>query len=226
MSADDGLAMMHIATDNPIAETLRSFLLRQSIRPCDIDAERVASIMFESMRSEAELLLESPFAAPMVRGIVLSSSTLSEAMGKSLASRLVQMDERDAMAAALASELSQPALLGMIVADVAKAVEADPAVSGVLQPTLLFKGLQAVTIQRVAHRAWIRGDRGGALLLQSRASEAFGVDIHPAASIGRGLFLDHATAIVIGATAVVEDDVAMLHGVTLGATGESPYTHT
>jgi len=99
----------------------------------------------------------------------------------------------------------------------------DPAADGVLQPLLFFKGFHALTTYRVAHALWIKGtaaSRGAALLLQSRAAELFAVDIHPAAQIGNGVMLDHATGIVIGATAILGSDVYMLHGVTLGATGK------
>jgi serine O-acetyltransferase len=87
-------------------------------------------------------------------------------------------------------------------------------------PLLYFKGYQAIQAYRVAHYYWKRDRHDLALFLQSRISEVFGVDIHPAARIGRGILLDHATSVVIGETAVVEDNVSMLHEVTLGGTGK------
>ena len=97
--------------------------------------------------------------------------------------------------------------------------ERDPACRTYLQPFLYFKGFQALQGWRVAHWLWGRGRETLAFHFQSRISELFQLDIHPAARLGKGLFLDHGTGIVIGETAVVGDDVSMLHGVTLGGTG-------
>ncbi|VAI08775.1 unnamed protein product [Triticum turgidum subsp. durum] len=86
---------------------------------------------------------------------------------------------------------------------------------------LYYKGFLALQAHRAAHALWSEGRRPPALLLQSRASEVFGVDIHPGARIGGGILLDHATGVVIGETAVIGDDVSILHGVTLGGTGKA-----
>jgi serine O-acetyltransferase len=96
----------------------------------------------------------------------------------------------------------------------------DPACTSLLDPLLWFKGYQALQTYRVSHWLWKQGRRDLAHYLQSRASSLFALDIHPGAVIGKGLFLDHGTGIVIGETAVVEDGVSMLHGVTLGGTGK------
>ncbi|KAG6537587.1 hypothetical protein ZIOFF_002681 [Zingiber officinale] len=85
---------------------------------------------------------------------------------------------------------------------------------------LYYKGFLALQTHRVAHRLWAEGRRGAALLLQSRSSEVFAVDIHPGARIGAGVLLDHATGVVIGETAVVGNGVSLLHAVTLGGTGK------
>ena len=85
---------------------------------------------------------------------------------------------------------------------------------------LYYKGFHAIQTHRLAHWLWHKGRRDFALYLQSRASAVFQCDIHPAAKIGRGIFLDHATGLVVGETAVIEDDVSMLHDVTLGGTGK------
>jgi serine O-acetyltransferase len=87
-------------------------------------------------------------------------------------------------------------------------------------PLLYFKGFQAIQCYRIAHHIWNEGRHTLALFLQSRISSVFAVDIHPAARIGCGLLLDHATGVVIGETAVVEDNVSILHEVTLGGTGK------
>jgi serine O-acetyltransferase len=96
----------------------------------------------------------------------------------------------------------------------------DPACHRFLQPLLYFKGFQAVQAYRVGHFMWESGKRDIAYFMQSRVSEVFGIDIHPGAKIGQGLMIDHAHSIVIGETAVVGDNVSMLHSVTLGGTGK------
>jgi len=105
-------------------------------------------------------------------------------------------------------------------ADVAAVYERDPACTSYLQPLLFFKGFMALQASRIAHALWTRGRLPLAQFIQMRVSEVFGVDIHPGARIGKGIMIDHATSIVIGETAVVEDDVSMLHSVTLGGTGK------
>jgi serine O-acetyltransferase len=105
-------------------------------------------------------------------------------------------------------------------ADIAAVLERDPACHRFLQPLLFFKGFQAVQAYRIGHWLWMQGRRDLAFFVQTRVSEAFGVDIHPAAKLGRGIMIDHAHSIVIGETAVVGDNVSMLHSVTLGGTGK------
>ena len=85
---------------------------------------------------------------------------------------------------------------------------------------LYYKGFHAIQTHRLAHWLWHKGRRDFALYLQSRSSAVFQSDIHPAAKVGRGIFLDHATGLVVGETAVIDDDVSMLHDVTLGGTGK------
>ena len=96
----------------------------------------------------------------------------------------------------------------------------DPACTRIIEPVLYFKGFHAIQTHRLAHALWKAGRRDFALYLQSRSSAVFQTDIHPAAIIGKGIFLDHATGLVVGSTAVIEDDVSLLQGVTLGGTGK------
>jgi len=122
--------------------------------------------------------------------------------------------------------LSMPRLLRCLVCDLYKIVSIDPASDGMLQPLLFFKGFHAMCLYHVAHALWMRNgpaDRFAALRLQSFGAELFSVDIHPAAQIGPGVMLDHASGIVIGGTAIVGSDIYMLHQVTLGATGKPMY---
>jgi len=105
-------------------------------------------------------------------------------------------------------------------ADIAAVYDRDPACHRFLQPLMFFKGFQAVQAYRVAHWLWNNGRKDLAYFFQMRVSEVFGIDIHPAARIGKGIMIDHAHSIVIGETAVVGDNVSMLHSVTLGGTGK------
>ena len=98
-------------------------------------------------------------------------------------------------------------------------VDRDPACERLIEPLLYFKGFHAIQTHRLAHWLWTNGRRDFALYLQSRSSDVFQTDIHPAAVFGKGIFLDHATGLVVGATSVIDDDVSILQNVTLGGTG-------
>ena len=113
-----------------------------------------------------------------------------------------------------------PALGEAFRADIVATVDRDPATTRFMEPVLYYKGFHAIQTHRLAH--WLLGKsrKDFALYLQSRSSAVFQCDINPAAKIGRGIFLDHATGFVCGETAVIEDDVSILHGVTLGGTGK------
>lgn len=104
--------------------------------------------------------------------------------------------------------------------DIVAVVDRDPACGRYIEPVLYFKGFHAIETHRLAHWLLAKGRRNMALYLQSRSSEVFQVDINPAARLGIGVFFDHATGIVVGETAVIEDDVSILQGVTLGGTGK------
>jgi serine O-acetyltransferase len=104
--------------------------------------------------------------------------------------------------------------------DIEAIASRDPACDYFSQPLLFFKGYHALQSQRISHQLWHNGRKTLALYLQSRISEVFAVDIHPAAKIGEGILLDHATGIVIGETAEIDDNVSILHAVTLGGTGK------
>lgn len=105
-------------------------------------------------------------------------------------------------------------------ADLRAVRDRDPALETCFPALLFFKGFHALQAYRIAHRLWSEGRDLAALLVQSRMAQVYGVDIHPAAKIGRGIMIDHATGVVVGETAVVEDDVSILHEVTLGGTGK------
>ena len=173
------------------------------------------------LEAEAALRIEPSLGGFLISAI-LNHETLEAAVVHRVAARLghasLQADLiEQTFLEALADE---PAIGEAFRADVAAVVDRDPACSRVIEPVLYFKGFHAIQTHRLAHWLWHRGRHDFALYLQSRSSEVFQTDINPAARIGRGIFLDHATGLVVGATAVVEDNVSMLQDVTLGGTGK------
>jgi serine O-acetyltransferase len=116
--------------------------------------------------------------------------------------------------------LSDPNIIESAMMDILAVQERDPAVEDYSIPLLYLKGFHALQIHRVAHWLWKQKRIPLALYLQNRSSVIFGVDVHPAATIGKGIMFDHATGVVVGETAVIEDNVSILQGVTLGGTGK------
>jgi serine O-acetyltransferase len=165
---------------------------------------------------------DEPILAGTLHATILSQPKFESALSYHLA-RLASTTE---VPAALIRQVFDEALsadpaIGLAArADIVAVAERDPACTSHLDPLLWFKGYHALQTSRVAHWLWKQGRRTLAHFLQSRASALFGVDIHPGAVIGKGIFIDHGTGVVIGETAVVEDGVSMLHGVTLGGTGK------
>ncbi len=104
--------------------------------------------------------------------------------------------------------------------DIAAVVDRDPACERLIEPILYFKGFHAIQTHRLAHWGWHNGRRDMALYLQSRSSSVYQTDINPQAKMGKGIFIDHATGLVVGATAEIDDDVSIMQGVTLGGTGK------
>jgi serine O-acetyltransferase len=163
---------------------------------------------------------------PLLGGLVHSSILHHETMERALAYRIALKLSSGEMGEQLISEIaydayrSEPSLGEAARADLVAVFDRDPACHRFIQPILFFKGYQAVQAYRIANSLWRDGRRDLAYFLQMRISEHFGVDIHPAARIGKGIMIDHAHSIVIGETAVVGDNVSMLHSVTLGGTGK------
>ncbi len=191
-------------------------------------AERRAAIksvdpLWSRLRSDAETILANePALGSFVLATVLQQPTLEAAVVHRIAQRLDHPDLpaeliRQAFMQAIADD---PAISDAIRTDILAVVDRDPATTRVIEPVLYFKGFHAVTTHRLAHHLWTHKRQDFALYLQSRSSIVFQTDIHPAAPFGKGIFLDHATGLVVGYTAVVEDDVSILQGVTLGGTGK------
>ncbi len=163
-----------------------------------------------------------PLLADMLHHVIAQSETPGAALAHLLAGRLAsgRIDKsalRDGLAVVFDSA---PRIAAATEADLRAAVDSDPARPSFLNVFLFYKGFLALQAYRAAHALWQQERRTLALFLQNRMSEVFGVDIHPAARIGTGIVLDHATGLVIGETAAVGDRVALFHDVTLGGTGK------
>ncbi len=160
--------------------------------------------------------------AGYIDAAILSHESFSRAMAFHIAEKLAgpEMGAQKARQVIANAYDRMPALIDAAEADIQATLERDPACRGVLQPFLFFKGFLALQTHRVANHLWKQGRETLAFHFQSRASELFAVDIHPAATIGTGVMLDHATNITIGETAVIGDNCSLLHGVTLGGTGK------
>jgi serine O-acetyltransferase len=178
--------------------------------------------VWAALRNEAQHVARSePGLASILNAVILRHDRLADALSYQLARKLGDQELRALSLREVADEAyaAEPSIIDQAEADLHAVFERDPACKGYVQPLLYFKGFLALQAHRVAHLLWGEGREAMAFYLQSRVSELFQVDIHPAAVIGQGAFFDHGTGIVIGETAVVGDDVSMLHGVTLGGTG-------
>ncbi len=182
-----------------------------------------ADPIWSRIGSEAlEMARNEPLMASIAHAVVLRHSSLERALSYRVAQKLASDDMNALIFREIADEAyDASADLGLAArADMLAVYERDPACHRLLQPLLFFKGFQALQCFRIASWLWRDGRKDMASLVQMRTSEAFGVDIHPGARMGRGIMLDHAHSIVIGETAVVGDNVSMLHSVTLGGTGK------
>jgi len=188
---------------------------REKVSTCDP--------IWSQLREQAEAMAaREPALAGFVHASVLQHDRLEHALSYHMAKKLGGED----LSPLLLRETFEEAMtadsgIGAAVrADLSAVFERDPACHSYLDAFLFYKGFQALECYRIAHWLWHHGRRAMALFLQSRISELFAVDIHPAAKLGRGIMIDHATGVVIGETAVVEDDVSIMQGVTLGGTGK------
>ncbi|WP_312813743.1 serine O-acetyltransferase [Brevundimonas sp. BH3] len=178
--------------------------------------------LWMSLRAAAEnAAREEPQLASHLHSVILSHDNLAAALSFQIARKLgdSELGAMTVREVALSAFRADPATVAAAEADLLAVLERDPAIRTPLQPFLYFKGYQALQAWRVAHWLWQQDRDTLAFHFQSRISELFQLDIHPAARIGKGVFVDHGTGIVIGETAVVGDEVSMLHAVTLGGTG-------
>jgi serine O-acetyltransferase len=179
--------------------------------------------VWSSLRTQVTKMAESePMMASYLHATVLNHASLEDALsfvlaGKLASPHLLAMSFREVIDTALAAA---PDIGEAIRRDLSAVVERDPAARGVAEPFLHYKGFHALEAHRIAHWLWEQNRKPLAFYFQNRISEIFAVDIHPAARMGKGILIDHGTGVVIGETAVVGDDVSMLHAVTLGGTGK------
>ena len=179
--------------------------------------------VWEQIQDEArQAVLDEPLVGGFIHACILHHRSLEKALSYRVAAKLASNEMSMVVVREIVEEAynADPALVAASRADLVAIYERDPACHRLLQPILYFKGYQAIQAYRIGHHLWTQGHSDLAYFFQMRVSEIFGVDIHPAARIGRGIMIDHAHSIVIGETAVVGDNVSMLHSVTLGGTGK------
>lgn len=208
---------------NPPEHRFRE-VLRQSLPGHKTERLNKPEDLWPLMRTEAERkALEEPILGSYFHATILNHPTFGAALSFRLASKLENpmlptMLIRDVISQAMESD---PSILAAAQIDVVATYARDPACEDLSTPFLFFKGFHALQSYRVAHWLWHEGRQTLARFFQNQISATLGVDIHPAAKIGSGIMLDHATGIVVGETAVIEDDVSILHSVTLGGTGKT-----
>ncbi len=179
--------------------------------------------VWEKIRSEADQAVhDEPLLGAFLHKNVLQHSNIEDALAHRISLKLasVEISEQYFRDFCNRAYFEDDSLAAFARTDIMATFERDPACHRFLQPLLYFKGFQAIQAYRIGHFMWKQGKLDIAYFIQSRVSEVFGIDIHPGARIGQGLMIDHAHSIVIGQTAVVGDNVSMLHSVTLGGTGK------
>lgn len=187
--------------------------------------EKLASVdpVWEQIRQESLVAVsDEPLLGGLVHACVLHHDSLEAALAYRISQKLASGEMSEQLIREITDEAysNDPQLGERARADVVAVYDRDPACHRFLQPLLYFKGFQAIQAHRVANWLWRDDRKDLAYFIQMRVSEQFGVDIHPAAKIGQGIMIDHAHSVVIGETAVVGDNVSMLHSVTLGGTGK------
>jgi serine O-acetyltransferase len=188
-------------------------------------ANKLAKVdpVWNRVRQEAEeIARREPELASFLYENILHRDSLETAVAHRVSQRLDHADvSSDLIRQAFREALDdQPSLGEAFRADIVATFDRDPATTRFIEPVLYYKGFHAIQTHRLAHWLLNKGRKDFALYLQSRSSAAFQCDVNPAAKIGRGIFLDHATGLVVGETAVIDDDVSILHDVTLGGTGK------
>jgi serine O-acetyltransferase len=185
--------------------------------------QQLADALWTRLRLEAkDAYRKAPMLAPLFVDSILNQPSFEAAIFHRIAARLSNSVVGVGVTVDAFNRAVEdvPEIADALRADIAAVVDRDPACERFIEPFHYFKGFHAIQTHRLANWLWKAGERDFALYLQSRSSDVFQTDIHPAVTIGRGIFLDHATGLVVGETSVIEDDVSMLQGVTLGGTGK------
>lgn len=180
--------------------------------------------IWNAVREEAaEAVASDPLLAAFLYSTILNQDSLESAVIHRLSARLDHSDlPSDLIRQTYAAMIREdPQWSATVRVDIQAYYDRDPACDRFMMPVLYFKGFHAIQTHRLAHWLWNKGRKDFAFYLQSRSSAVFQTDIHPAAKLGKGIFVDHATGIVVGETALIEDDVSILHNVTLGGTGKA-----
>ena len=180
--------------------------------------------IWRSIRDEAmEAVERDPLLAAFLYATILNQESLEDAVIHRIAQRLDHQDiGADIIQQTFKAMLrDEPEWSSTVRVDIQAYYDRDPACDRFIMPVLYFKGFHAIQTHRLAHWLWNQGRKDFALYLQSRSSAVFQTDINPASKMGKGIFIDHATGLVVGETAVIEDNVSILHGVTLGGTGKA-----
>jgi serine O-acetyltransferase len=179
--------------------------------------------VWDRIREEAhDIARQEPALGGFIFSSILNHDRFEDALVHRLAQRLGNADlGADLVVQAFEDAIEAEPEIGFAArADIIATFERDPACHRYVDPLLYFKGYQSIQTHRMAHRLWLLGRKDFAYYLQSRSSMIASVDIHPAASVGKGIMVDHGHDIVIGETAVIEDNVSIMQGVTLGGTGK------
>ena len=195
----------------------------RSLQHAREDEIQVVDPVWHRIRQEAEDVVKAePALSSFIFSTILSHRRLENAVIHRIVDRLHNpaLDSEVIRQAYREALESDPFIATALRADIIAVADRDPACDRYIDPILYFKGFQAIQTHRLAHWLWMNGREDFALYLQSVISEVFQVDIRPKVRVGKGIFLDHATGVVIGGTAVLEDDVSILQGVTLGGTGK------
>jgi len=195
---------------------------KNSAKLCQPKNRDFDEMWFEMVEYAHKIAAKEPQLKSLLQDVVFDNDSPGEAIASRLARKLAREDmSRDELQPLLCSVfVDNPQIVRSALSDMLAIYERDPACQSPLEPLLFFKGFFAISSYRASHHFWKEGRKSLALYLQSICSEVFGVDIHPAAQIGCGILLDHATSVVVGETSIIEDDVSILHEVTLGGTGK------
>jgi serine O-acetyltransferase len=179
--------------------------------------------VWQYIRQEAKMLAEhEPMLASFFHSTILKHQNLGSALSYLLANKLANPIMPAISLREIIEEAYQanPSIIDCAASDIKAVRQRDPAVELWTTPLLYLKGFHAIQSYRITHYLWNQNRKALALYLQNQISVAFDVDIHPAAKIGHGIMFDHATGIVVGETSIIENDVSILQGVTLGGTGK------